>query len=287
MRRLAHHYLSGTFMAQTAAAWLQETTRSWVPSSTQFDGARGHRTAIEKKLDAELGIFRMFEIGSLRHGTGIYHHSDADYLVSLKGVQPVSQWTALNNVKSALQERFPQTTIVVRQPAVVCRFSDGDVEVVPGYITKSGYSIPDPTGGWMTTHPEEHNTWVNGVNKNFDGAAKKLARQVKIWKYQRNVPVSSCYLEMRAAKHIDGESSYNPVWDLYLTLRKLQDVQLGAMNDPTGLGSRFTATSSDSSQIDALSKLDTAVSRARKAKDYQTDGDNEGAIAQLKMLLGV
>ncbi|MGP5391341.1 SMODS domain-containing nucleotidyltransferase [Glutamicibacter arilaitensis] len=272
---------------QSATAWLQETTRSWIPSPTQFDGARGHRTEIEKKLDAKLGIFRMFEIGSLRHGTGIYHHSDADYLVSLKGSQPISPWTALNNVKAALQERFPYTTIVVRQPAVVCRFNDGDVEVVPGYITPSGYSIPDPTGGWMITHPEEHNTWVNDVNRNLDGAAKKLARQVKIWKYQRNVPVSSCYLEMRAAKHIDGESSYNPVWDLYLTFRKLQTAQLGAMNDPTGLGSRFTATSSDASRLDALSKLNTAVSRAEKAKDYYRNDDHVSAIGQLKLLLGV
>ena len=43
---------------------------------------------------------------------------------------------------------------------------------------------------------------------------------LKIWKYLRNVPVSSCYLEMRAAKHLDGESSYLPFWDLYLALDK-------------------------------------------------------------------
>lgn len=81
----------------------------------------------------------MFEIGSLRHGTGIWTHSDADYLVSLKGTRPESQWTTLNNVKAALQARYPTTTIVVRQPAVVCRFSDGDVEVVPGFYSDSGY----------------------------------------------------------------------------------------------------------------------------------------------------
>lgn len=274
-------------MTQTASAWLQDTTRAWIPSSTQFDGARRHRTEIENKLDAKLGVYRMFEIGSLRHGTGIRSYSDADYLVSLKGTKPESPWTSLNNVKSALQERFPFTTIVVRQPAVVCRFADGDVEVVPGYITDSGYSIPDPTGGWMKTHPDDHNTWVNTVNKKFDGAAKKLARQVKIWKYQRNVPVSSCYLEMRAAKHIDGESSYSAVWDLHAALKKMHDAELAAMNDPTGLGSRFTATSSASTRTDALSKLDTAVSRARKAKEYDAAGDHVNAIAQLKLLLCV
>jgi hypothetical protein len=274
-------------MPETAATWLRDTTNHWTPSSTQFAGARSHRAAIDTRLDSDLGIFGMLEIGSLRHGTGIWLYSDADYLVSLKGTKPISPWTTLNNVKASLQARFPSTTIVVRQPAVVCRFSDGDVEVVPGYYTDGGYSIPDPTGGWMLTHPSAHNAWVNEVNKKFDGAAKKLARQVKIWKYKRNVPVSSCYLEMRAAKHIDGETAYSPLWDLYLSLKKMNAAQLAAMNDPTGLGSRFTATSSESNRADALSKLSTAVLRAERAKDYAAAGDEANAIAQLKLLFNV
>lgn len=274
-------------MTQTATAWLNTTTDSWVPSATQFDGARKHRAVIQEKLDAALGIFGMFEIGSLRHGTGIWTHSDADYLVSLKGTRPESQWTTLNNVKAALQARYPTTTIAVRQPAVVCSFSDGDVEVVPGFYSESGYLIPDPTGGWMKTFPTEHNEYVNGVNKKHDGGAKKLARQMKIWKYRRSVPVSSCYLEMRAAKHLEGESTYLPVWDLHLALKNVVDADLAAMNDPTGLGSRFTATSSETKKADALSKLETAVSRAGKARAYEKEGNHEKAIEQLKLLFNL
>lgn len=272
---------------QTAAAWLNETTSRWVPSPSQFNGARSHRTQIENKLDARLGVFLMFEIGSLRHGTGIYHYSDADYLVSLKGNRPGSPWTALNNVKSALQDRFPGTDIVIRQPAVVCRFTTGNVEVVPGFMAASGFAIPDPTGGWMLTHPSEHNDYVSRVNKKFDGAAKKLARQVKIWKYKRNVPVSSCYLEMRVAKYINGETHYLPVWDLAGALRYIRDVELAAMNDPTGKGSRFTATSSPIKRAEALSKLDTAVLRASKARDLEDAGNHSASIDQLKLLFGL
>lgn len=56
------------------------------------------------------------------------------------------------------------------------------------------------------------------------------------------------------------------------------------MNDPTGLGSRFGSCSSESNRLDAMSKLETAVSRALKAKDYEQDGDNARAIEQLKLL---
>lgn len=269
----------------TAAGWLNDLNSHYTPTTTQFSGARGHRASIEARLNSELGVSEMFEIGSLRHGTGVYNYSDADYLVSLKGFKPESPWTMLNKVKASLEDRFPYTTIGTRRPAVVCTFSDGIVEVVPGYAsTGTGYWIADPTGGWMLTHPKDHNTWVNGVNNKHDGAAKKLARQLKVWKYRRNVPVSSCYLEMRAAKHMDGETSYNSTWDLHAVLKKMHENSLAAMNDPTSLGSRFTAYSSDANKADALSKLSRAVSRAAKARDYATSGDHINAIAQLKLL---
>ncbi|MDP3967212.1 MAG: hypothetical protein Q8Q02_02945 [Nocardioides sp.] len=273
-------------MTQTAKAWLAELTDLYTPTAYQFEAARGHRASIETRLDNKLGVNEMFEIGSLNHGTGVWKYSDADFLVSLKGVQPGSPWTMLTKVKETLQERFPSTTIVVRRPAVVCKFSDAHVEVVPAYpVATGGYEIANPADGWMKTFPKSHNKYVTDINRNHGGAVKKLARQVKVWKYRRNVPVSSCYLEMRTAKHMEGESSYLPLWDLYLSLRKIRDAQLAAMNDPTGLGSRFGACSSESNRLDAMSKLERAVTRARKAKDFAHDDDDQvKAIEQLKLL---
>lgn len=268
----------------TARVWLQELTDYYIPTPTQFDGARGHRAAIEARLDVYLGVSEMFEIGSLKHGTGIWYYSDADYLVALKGARPELPQSMLNSVRDQLHARFSNTAVEVRRPAVVCRFSNGDVEVVPGYAGSSGYWIANPAGGWMLTHPKDHNRYVTDVNSRHSGAVKKLARQVKVWKYRRNVPVSSCYLEMRTAKHMDGESSYSPLWDLYLTLKKMRDADLAAMNDPTGLGSRFGACSSEANRQDAMSKLNTAVGRALKAKDFEHDGEQEKAIEQLKLL---
>lgn len=106
----------------TAVQWLNELTDHYTPTASQFDGARSHRAAIEARLDASLGLHEMFQIGSLKHGTGVWYYSDADYLVSLKGVRPESPWTMLTKVKEQLQGRFPGTTVVVRRPAVVCKF---------------------------------------------------------------------------------------------------------------------------------------------------------------------
>lgn len=145
--------------------------------------------------------------------------------------------------------------------------------------------IADPQGGWMKSFPEEHNKYVNEINgKHSGGGAKKLARHLKIWKYKRNVPVSSCYLEMRAAKFLSAETAYVPIIDLHYSLKHLGTIKLASMNDPTGLGSRFGSCSSESTQADALSKLATAVSRSERAMSYYLADNNEKAIEQLKLL---
>ena len=276
--------------SETVGSWLAHQDSLYTPLSTHFDAAKSHKDSIHARLDFMIGAFRMFEIGSLRHGTGIWTYSDADYLVSLKDGRPHSSASMLNKVRSALVNRFPSTTISVRSPAVVCKFSDCEVEVVPGYFADSsggsGYWIADPatTGGCMRTYPEAHNDYVDRVNGKFGGGVKTLVRQLKVWKYKRRVPVSSCYLEMRAAKYMDGQRSYLSIYDLYLALSSINTAGLAAMNDPTELGSRFTACSSESTKADALSKLSTAVGRAGKALDYHKAGNDSLAIEQLKLL---
>lgn len=136
----------------TASGWLRNLTSLYTPTSTEFDAARAHCAAIEVRINTHLGLHEMFEIGSLRHGTGVWQYSDADYLVSLKGVQTEAPWTMLNRVKETLQIRFPTTEVVIRWPAVVCRFSDGPVEIVPAYEGTSGYCIADPSDGWVKTY---------------------------------------------------------------------------------------------------------------------------------------
>jgi hypothetical protein len=271
----------------TTNAYLNDLLAKYTPPSSYFDAARSHRSAIETRLDNHFGVSEMFETGSLRHGTGVWFYSDADYIVRLKGERPTTGTSALAKVKSSLAGRFKTTTIKVRTPAVVCEFADAKetVEIVPAYVADSGYWIPDPsTGGWMKTHPKNHNAYVNDVNKKHSGGAKKLARLAKVWKYKRSVLISSCYLEMRATKYAKGESSWWMPIDLQRYLNDLQTVDLAAMNDPTGLGSRFTACSSESSRQDALSKLTTAVNRATKARNFDDKDEDTAAVEQLKLL---
>lgn len=164
----------------------------------------------------------------------------------------------------------------------------------PGFLTARGgsalvYDIPSPVtaGGWIDAAPEEHLAYVDECNeKPRKGDAKSLARLAKAWKYFCNVPVSSFYLEMRAAQHVQSLDSYIHVWDICLLLEKLRDHKLADMNDPRGASVRFSATSSDSTYRDALSKVTTAASRARKALQAYRADDASTAYHYLDLLFG-
>jgi hypothetical protein len=266
------------------------------PFESQRTASARHRASIESSLRKALRVSTFRETGSFSHGTGVRNHCDVDLLVSIRGGRPGSSDTALGWVKDALSSSFPYTTVRVSRPAVVVEFADGAEtwEIIPGFLTDRGgpgvfiYDIPGAASGWLDSAPGEHIEYVNEVNgtSGIRGGAKKLSRLAKAWKYYMKVPVSSFYLEMRAAHYMSGEKSFIPVWDVCRYLEELNRLQLSAMNDPTGNVGRFYACSSTSKGADALSKLKTAVTRARNALDAENSGDAATAFYYLDLLFG-
>ncbi|WP_329267336.1 SMODS domain-containing nucleotidyltransferase [Streptomyces pseudovenezuelae] len=276
-------------MAKTVAQAFSELISKLTPTSTQFAAASTHRQEIESCLNARLGIYRLFETGSLRHGTGVRNHSDSDFMVSLKGDRPSSD-TALTRVKSALSARYPLTPVRVSRPAVVCKFGNGDVEVTPAYIRSTdgdfSYWIPAPGGDWIISSPDAHNKYVTEVNTKpvISGSAKYMARLLKGWKYFNDVPVSSFYLEMRAAEYISRQSTVVWVYDLCFIFEELQSQGLAAMNDPKKVSGRIIPCSSDYSKRISLSKVDSAAKRARRALEAYRNEKYADAFAALDLL---
>jgi hypothetical protein len=140
----------------------------------------------------------------------------------------------------------------------------------------------------MTSAPEEHLDYVNEINTTagITGATKKLSRLIKAWKYYNNVPVSSFYLEMRAAQYMATQTSFIAVHDICYLLEHLEAIGLAAMNDPKQAAGRFHPCSSTGKLTDALSKLRTGATRARKALDAHAADQPDTAFAYLDLLFG-
>jgi hypothetical protein len=185
-------------------------------------------------------------------------------------------------VKSTLTASFPYTSVVIRRPTVVVLFAGGDEtwEILPAFRTSATsetpvYDIPGAASGWLSSAPTAHLDYVNEVNQQSGivGAAKKLARLAKAWKYYNNVPISSFYLEMRAAQYMAAQKTFIAATHLRGFLEWLHGMELADMNDPKGKGGRFSACSSPATRTTALSNLKTAATRARKATDAQLAGN--------------
>lgn len=254
-------------------------------TAPESDAAKRHRASIEACLKSNFGLKRFVRIGSFGNSTSVAGYSDVDYLASI----PTSQLTksstySLTKVRDALEARFPRTGVRVNTPAVAVPFGtyrSETTEVVPAdYTNKVGgfkiYEIADGNGGWMRISPDSHNDYVARVDARHAGRVKPLIRFVKAWKYLRNVPISSFYLEMRVAKYAEGESSIIYDIDVKRVLRSLWDHQLAMLQDPSGFSGYISACKTGIQRQDALSKLSTAVVRAEKAQQ----AINEGRIAE-------
>ncbi len=282
-------------MPKTVAEGFDEFLSRLTPLESQRKAAALHRDSVETSLTNALDVQLFRETGSFGHGTGVRNHCDVDLLVSLKD-KPGTSETALQWVKKALSASFPGTTVRVSRPAVVVEFNKGQEtwEVIPGFRKSSSrsdavlYDIPGVSTEWLESAPLEHIAYMNEINgkPGVAGGAKKLARLVKAWKYFNAVPVSSFYLEMRAAKHMESQSSFVAVWDVCLLFEHLVSISLGSMNDPKGVTGRFDAYSSTAKGDEALSKVKTAATRARKAADASKAGDPATAFHYLDLLFG-
>lgn len=256
-------------------------------SAPESDAARRHRASIEACLRSNFGLNRFVRIGSFGNGTSISGYSDVDYLAGI----PTSMLTqsssySLIKVRNALDARFPQTGVHVNTPAVSVPFGtrrSETTEIVPADLVGEeygfkAYEIADGAGGWMRVSPDAHNAYVGQVDAKHAGRAKALVRFIKAWKYLRDVPISSFYLEMRVAKYADGEKIIIADIDVARILRELWDHQLASMQDPMGFSSYIRACKTEAQRQEALSKLERAVGRASKARQCAADQDVAGAF---------
>ena len=79
----------------------------------------------------------------------------------------------------------------------------------------------------MKSSPDAHNSYVRKIDQSLSNRVKPLVRFIKAWKYFRDVPISSFYLELRIAKYASGESLIVYATDVERVFRYLQRIGVG------------------------------------------------------------
>ncbi|MBA3831301.1 MAG: nucleotidyltransferase [Chthoniobacterales bacterium] len=263
------------------------------PSSAESQASQTHRASISACLKNNFGLNRFVRIGSFGNATSVSGYSDVDYLASLPREQLTQVSTStLAKVRNALDIRFPNTGVHVNCPAVAVPFGTARSEtteiVAADYMGDAYgyniYDIADCAGGWMKASPDAHNAYVASIDGKLGNKVKRLIRFIKAWKYFRSVPISSFYLELRVAKYATGESAILYDVDVKRVLRMLADAQLANMQDPMGVSGYIAACKSDASKEDALSKLETAATRAENACGASGKGNITDAFDWWRLL---
>lgn len=230
----------------------------------------------------------MRETGSWHHGTALKAKSDVDYFVNMGGPRPEYSSTALETLRASLW-RMPGGFPTIDRPAVRLKFYDGgpDLEITPAYYRETDdYDIPDPNGtGWIRSNPQVHLDYVNKAQSATDARAKSLIRLIKTWKVAHSVPLSSFYLEMRAAQYSMTNIPIIYDWDLRDFFKKLSADGLREMNDPTNYGRRIaTGSAGLAESITAKYAVDQATTHFRLAREATEAENHSLAIAHLRLV---
>lgn len=280
-------------MVRSVSEGFTEFLSRLTPTTSERQAAARHRGSVESTIKANFGAIRFYQAGSFRHGTGVRRHADIDLLAWLPyTTQPADSWSALSNMERVLSSTFWATEVRISRPAVVVDFASGAErwEVIPGYTTgKDGiFEIPSPEsgGGWIETAPDAHFEFVNTANDRggVAGGAKSLARLLKAWKYYNAVPISSFYLELSAARYMNTQSSFVPIFDLAFVFDRLYDSGLASFADPSNTGGRIEATSSTTNLTKAKEMVLTATARSTLAMEAHVANRTDDAFTYLRML---
>ena len=258
------------------------------PTPGESDAAKRHRASIKDCLENKFGMTSFFRTGSFGNGTSISGYSDVDYFAVIPNKNlKANSTTTLQEVRDVLATRFPTTSVRVSCPAVVVPFGTDakeSTEVTPAdYIKQNAdgyniYDIPDCSDGWMRSSPGAHNAYVREVNEDLSNKVKPLIRFIKAWKYYRNVPISSFYLELRVTKYAENQSWITYSKNVKGVLSYLDSIDLANMQDPKGISGYIKPCSTDAQLEDAKSKLSTALTRAQNACDAEDESETKTAF---------
>lgn len=274
---------------------LPEYVGTLVPSEMDRQTVRSRKQAITDALKSEdVDVLSVSEAGSFAHGTGVRGHVDVDLMVWTRLAQKTTlPSSTLTTFKAALMRHWAITAATVSNPVVAVSFGSEPVfEVAPAFFSrKSGDDVVFEIGGrsdrWVESAPSVHKRYVNEQNDRLSKKLKGLIRLLKMWKYHNSVPVSSFYLEMRAAKYASQEQSILYRIDLPAVLRSILRSEAADMNDPTGVVSgRIPACSSEANRASVRAKLRSAIASLESAEQHRKAGDSVNYWLRMTDLFG-
>jgi len=251
------------------------------------------QTSIREAIEKDMDVLSSFLTGSYIRHTMIAPLSKADIdifiVLSSKYYEKEGQASLLDKVRRILLKTYPKTPKISRNgQAVTITFTDFVVDVVPAFNRSGGgYLIPSTSDKrWIETNPQVHIDLINTENSNHNDDLVPIVKMIKAWNRNINDAFVSFYLELTAIEVFRNIT----ISDYPSGMRYFFDKGRGKIKfkrqDPVSYGGQINGLENVSTVIDAVSRFETAYSRALKAEEYAEKGYNADAIGEWKKIFG-
>lgn len=176
----------------------------------------------------------------------------------------------LQDIKAILEEKYPDTPIKAFGKVVVLEFSDPqhNVELLPAWENENGtFTIPNSENGgnWEVVDPRAEAKRIKDSDEQT-GKTKILIRTIKKWSELCTAPVKSYAIENKVLEFFSINSASG---EYATTVRDF-----------------FSYFYNSTSDNNLRSHLNTALNRAMKACDFESEQKLEEATDEWKKILG-
>lgn len=179
----------------------------------------GELTAcLNKKFrDTESKVANTLQVGSYGRKTAIKGISDLDMIY----IMPKSEWQnykdnkqlkLLQDVKAAIDARYPKTKTRVDRQVVVVTYHNFEFEVLSVFEQDDGsFMYPDTYNGgsWPTTKPREEMKALSDLDAAKNNNLKRLCKMARAWKNKHGVGMGGLLIDTLAYNFLKSTSEYD------------------------------------------------------------------------------
>ncbi len=183
-------------------SFLTDTASSAVLSSSEQSSITTSITTLQSRMALHFdsgAITQHFRFGSSTRGTilprSMDEQSDIDYMVVFSDGTATPQ-TYLNRLKSFVEKRYGSSELIQSSPTIELELNHIKFDLVPATKNWLGeLQIPNGSGGWMTTNPNDFNATLEAKNKEHKSLIKPTIRLFKYWNATAGFPFQSFEME--------------------------------------------------------------------------------------------
>jgi predicted nucleotidyltransferase len=272
----------------------------------QSNASQRH-TEVREYLEKKFAIQRSFLTGSYARHTKTKPLKDIDIFFQLKDSErhyrskPPN--VVLEEFYAALVQKYGEKAVHKQSRSINVDFGvvvDADdntdyrivsVDVVPAFVDRNDYEIPDnDSGEWIKTNPEVHAAKATSAHQAYSGEWKGLVRMIKYWNNNPRhgeKPIKPSFLiEVMALQCLYGGWQGRFDYEIQSFFSTLADRIFEDWADPAGLGPPISNGMDATRKRRAHDLLMAASQEATLAIDLARRGRNGEALKAWRNLFG-